>query len=279
VPEEALYALTPGGAVGLVVTAALALAGAVRIARERRRVAILLIAWVAIPILFFTAVPAETRFFDRYVVAALPPFMLLTAAGCLTLTRRRLTVATALTVALLALEIGDDVERLRTLHDLDLRALPRPLDGQILFSSTGTPRSDRPPELLDVLVSLRWPEAQRLEELPAVDPRFDAEAYANGVRDTQRFVSQDVGHAIGIWLFRGSERRVRAATRRFAADPDVAVQRIGPELVVVTSRRPASRRALVELGVRIRETWGTTTPADRWPRTIARIDREALADA
>jgi hypothetical protein len=274
VPEEALYALTPAGLAGLAVFSFLALVGAIRLVRADRRVGVLLVLWVVVPMAFFTAVPAGTRFFGRYLIGALPAFLALAAAGCAAVGRRPALVA-ALAVALLALEIGEDVDRLRTLHRLDLRELAAVEDGQVLFSSTGLPRSDRPPELLDDYVVLRSSSGDRVEELPAIDPRYDPDVGGKGVRAVKVFLAHS-GEARGVWLFRGNERRVAAAARRLARDPDVVARRVGPELLVVKSRRPASRRALVALAAHVREAWGTEAPVDRWPRTIARIDRAAL---
>jgi hypothetical protein len=275
VPEEALFALTARGTLGLVVTSVLAALGAVDLLRTRNRVGVLLVAWVVLPVAFFTVVPAETRFFDRYVLSALPAFLMLAASGCLALRRVRALVAVGAACVLLALSIGDDVTRLRSLERLKLTALPRPASGQVLFSSTGSPRSDRPPELIDDLVALRAPAAARLEELPALDPRYDPGAVDRGIADVRLWLA-DAGTARGLWIFRGSERRVLAAVRRFHDDPALTARRIGPELVLVASRRPASRRQLVQLGIRVRDEWGTETPSDRWPRTLARIDRLAL---
>ena len=274
VPEQALYGLTPEGGTGLAVMLVLAAIGAVLLLQRRHRTGALLLGWVALPILFFTAVPAQTRFFDRYVLAALPAFLALAAAGAVAIGRRPVVVA-ALAAVLLALEAADDVDRLRRLHALDLGALPRPASGQVLFSSTGLPRADRPPELLDDLLALETAGETRVEELPAIDPRFDRTAVPKGVAAVSG-VAAAPGLAQGLWVFRGNERRVAAAKRRLDRDADLTARRVGRELLVVGTRRRESHRRLVELGARIRGDWGTTTPLDRWPRTIQRIDRVAL---
>jgi len=274
VPEEALHALTPEGVVGLILFTALATAGAVRLLRSRPRVGMLLALWVVVPIAFFTAVPADTRFFGRYVLPALPAFLLLVATGCMSVGRRP-QVAVALVALLLALEGLEDANRLRTLSRLELTGLPSPARGEVLFSSTGSPRSDRPPELLDDLVALESPGVSRVEELPAIDPRFDPDVVAKGVRSVRSFLAGG-GSAMGVWLFRGTERRADAAAARLARDPELNARRVGRELLVVSSRQVVSRRRLVELAERARVAWGTTTPRDRWPRTIAGIDRAAL---
>jgi hypothetical protein len=274
VPEEALRALSPTGVPGLVVFGLLALAGTVQLTRERPRIAALLVLWVVVPIAFFTIVPAETRFFGRYVLPALPAFLVLVVAGC-RLLGRRLPIALVLVAIALVLEGAGAADRLRALYDLDLRALPTVAANVVLFSSTGSPRSDRPPELLDDLVGLRTGTPDRVEELPAIDPRYETGLVAKGERNVRAFLA-GTGARRGMWIFRGNVRRVSAAARRLATNRDLAVAQIGDELLVVSSRSALERRRLIELGIRVRTSWGTETPADRWPRTLVVIDRKVL---
>jgi hypothetical protein len=275
VPEEALHALTPAGTPGLLVVAALAVAGAVRLYRLQPRTLAVIAAWIVLPVAFFTLVPAETRFFGRYVAAALPPLLVLVVAGCVALSFGRRLVLVALVGVVAGLGAVENADRLRTLSSLDLDALPAPGSAGVLFSSTGTPRSDRPPELLDDLVALEHDGVPRLEELPAIDPRYEDGLAAKGERNVRAFLAAP-GAAGGMWLFRGRPTRVAAAVGRLDGDPDLTSRRIGDELLVVGTRRPAPRRRLVELGIRARSAWGLDTPADRWPRLLAIIDRAAL---
>ena len=89
---------------------------------------------------------------------------------------RPVLVGAAVTAALVAIGVVDDarhVERTRAVavaRLMPLTSIPQAL----LFSSTGSPISDRPPEHLDTYVALRRPGIERLEELPSLDPRFDA---------------------------------------------------------------------------------------------------------
>ncbi len=277
VAEEAFRSLSAAGVVGLVVFAGLAIAGTVQLWRERPRVAVLLAAWVLLPVAFFTIVPAETRFYGRYLLPALPAFLILMTAGCRLLGRRRPVVVVALLAAALALEVGADVNRVRGLYDLDLRGLPRTASDQVLFSSTGTPTS-RPPELLDDLIALRTGRLNRLEELPAIDPRYEHGLVEKGVRNVRTFLARSGGGLHGVWVFRGSPRRVDVAESRLAGGyaRDVSTSRVGDQFLVVTSRRALEPRQLIELGVKVREAWGTATPADRWPRLLVAIDERAL---
>ena len=130
VPEEALHALTPGGTLGAVVLLAVALVGLASLVRLRPGPEIALALWLAIPILFFTLVPASTRFFGRYLAPAEPAFYVLVAAGLLTIAGRRLVVATALAAGVVALSVSERIDRLRTIHDLGLRGLVAAVDAE-----------------------------------------------------------------------------------------------------------------------------------------------------
>jgi Dolichyl-phosphate-mannose-protein mannosyltransferase len=278
IPEESLHGLTAGGSAGVVLFALLAFIGLAWLARTRRPVAIALALWLVVPIAFFTIVTAQTRFFDRYLIPALPAFLLLVVAGCLALgqlVRAPVAVAVVLMLALVAIEGRDDIDQLRTLHRLDLPALVAAVQrNDVLFSSTGSPRSDRPPELLDDYVALRSPTAIRVEELPAIDPRFESGLVQKGRAHVLTFLRSDPAPARGLWIFRGIPRRVDAALRRLA--PRFETRRISPELAIVRSREPASARTLIRQGLIVRTAWGLQTPADRWPRVIASVDRAAL---
>jgi Dolichyl-phosphate-mannose-protein mannosyltransferase len=280
VPVESLHALTPGGMPGLLFFVALAVVGVVWVWRTQRpQVAVALAAWLVVPVAFFTLVPAQTRFFDRYLIPALPAFLLLVIGGCfglVSIVRAPFAVVALLVLALVAIEGHDDVERLRTLHALHLPALAAAVrPGDVLFSSTGSPISDRPPELLDDYVALRSRTAARVEELPAIDPRFEQGLVQKGRANVAAFLRSGLEPARGDWIFRGRASRIDALLRRLA--PDFETRRISPSVALVRSRAPASPRALVREALRVRTAWGLSTPADRWPRVIATVDRSALS--
>jgi hypothetical protein len=278
VPLESLHVLTPGGSSGLLLFAMLALAGFVWIAQRQLPIAVALASWLVVPIAFFTLVPAQTRFFGRYLVPALPMFLLLVVAGCFAVTatvRVPMEVAAVFALALAAIEGYDDVGRLQKLRRLDLPGLAaaaHPSD--VLFSSTGSPRSDRPPELLDDYVALRSEPTGRVEELPAIDPRYEEGLVEKGRARVDAFLSASPATARGLWIFRGRSRRIDAALRRLA--PTFETERISPEVAIVRSRWPASAIVLVRQALLVRIAWGLRTPADRWPRVIASVDRAAL---
>ena len=85
---ESLLGMTPGGNAIAAIAAALVAIGIVSIWRQTPRLALLLALWIAFPLAFFSVVTANTRFFVRYVIPALPPLLLLVAAGAFALGRR-----------------------------------------------------------------------------------------------------------------------------------------------------------------------------------------------
>lgn len=273
VPEEALHALTPGGAAGAVVLLALALVGIASIGRTRPRVAVALGLWLAVPAAFFALVPASTRFFGRYLAPAEPSFYLLVAAGCLAVAGRRRLVAGALVAVVLALGVRERVETLRSLHELGLRDVVTVVEPEaVLFSSTGTPVSDRPPELLDDYLELEGRAIRRVEELPGIDLRFETGLAARGRANVADFVARGE-RGRGVWVFRGPERRVTRAVRRVGRYPELKAQRASPTLLVVSSRTPATPAALVAQGVLARTAWTLNSPSDRWTKLLLEIGR------
>jgi hypothetical protein len=263
----------------MLICAALALAGLAWLVRERRAVALALGAWLVLPIAFFSLVPAETRFFGRYLLPALPAFLLLVLAGCFALVhlaRAPIALAVGLVVALALLEAGGDAQRLRDLHRLHLPALVAAASPEdVLFSSTGSPRADRPPELLDDYVALEARTAGRVEELPAIDPRFEDGLVAKGREQVETFLRSGAAPAQGVWIFRGRQRRVDAAERRLSAGYETV--RVSVELLLVRTRAPARPGELVRRSLAVRTAWGLSTPADRWPRLLASVDRASLS--
>ena len=273
VPEEALHALTPGGAAGAIVLLALALLGLGWLTRRRPRAAAALALWLAVPVVFFALVPADTRFFGRYVIPAEPAFYVLVAAGCLALAGRRRAVAAALTAGVVALSVSERIDRLSGMRDLGLRDLVSAIDGDdALFSSTGTPVSDRPPELLDDYVELERPVAVRVEELPGIDLRFEPDLEERGGANVAVFVAAGEGGR-GLWVFRGPERRVTRAIRRLEDERELAAERASATLLLVRSRAPAPPRVLIAQGVRARTAWTLDSPADRWTTLLLEIAR------
>lgn len=273
VPEEALHALTPGGTAGALVLLALALVGLVSLARRRPRVGAALGLWLLLPVLFFAVVPASTRFFGRYVAPVEPAFYLLVAAGCIAIAGRRRIVAATLAAGVVALAVTERIDHLRVTHELGLRDLVAAVDADgIVFSSTGTPLSDRPPELLDDYLDLEGRGSQRVDELPGIDLRFEPHLLERGRARVAAFLVRG-GRGRGVWVFRGPERRVTRAVSRLDGDPELAVERASATLLLVRSRTSSTPPALLEQGIRARTAWTLASPADRWTTLLLEIDR------
>lgn len=196
--EESLLALTAGHWVGAAIFTALAAAGAVALWRRgHRRETIVLAAWVVIPLLFFALVPAGdveaggTRFYPRYLLPALPGFLLLVTTGCLAAPRAAAAVLAAL---VLGLQVNDDRNRLERLHNLHLPAAVTAVrslgDEAVLLPAAGRPIAGRPAYLLDEFLELQIPDARRA-----------------GAGVTVRLVAGPPGFLDGV------ERRLGAAAR------------------------------------------------------------------
>jgi MFS family permease len=229
VPEESIHALTSGGTAGAVLVGLLALAGLVWLGSRRLRDGAVLALWIIVPVAFFWLVPAgDTRFFDRYLIPALPFFLLAVAAGCLLpwrLTPRALPAAAVLALAVLGSQAYDNVDRLRELRALRLPALvdavePYDDDG-VLFPSAGRGPAGRPATLLDTYVRL---------ELPGLEP--------------------DRRTGVGLWIFRASASRIDRTVARLASE-DLVVTRVSPTLLVIRSNGPRTASELTDLGVEL----------------------------
>ena len=229
VPEESIHALTPGGAAGAVFVGLLALAGLAWLVSHRAREGSALALWIVVPIAFFWLVPAgDTRFFDRYLIPALPLFLLAVATGCLLawrLTPRAAPVAAAVALAVLGWQASEDVDRLRDLRALRLPALvdavePHEDDG-VVFPSTGRGPAGRPATLLDTYVRL---------ELPGLD--------------------RDRRAGVGLWIFRASVTRVDRTVERLASE-NLVVTRVSPTLLLIRSNGPRTASELADLGAEL----------------------------
>jgi len=280
--EESVLGLTPGGGAFAVVALAPAVVGFVSLHRRRPRVALLLGLWVLVPIVFFSVIPANTRFFVRYVVTTLPPLLLLVAAGAFALGRlvgRPALVGAVVTTILVAVGIFEDVSRVQKAQAVgvaelvSLSAIPQAL----LFSSTGSPIADRPAEHLDTYVALRRPHMRRLEELPSINPPFDPTVTERGRAAVSAYLRDATGTARGVWIFRGPVHRVVHAERLLAQVAGVESARASKTLLVVRSTAPLPPRDLIEQAVHVRRAWSIGSRSDRWVDALIAIDRVALA--
>lgn len=285
VPVETLYALSPGGWAGAAVFLGLALVGEAALLRRDRPAGIAFALWMVVPIAFFSLVPADTAFFARYVLPVTPFFLLLVLGGCLllgSLTRAPLLAGLLLVAGLTAWQASEVVSRLGDLRALELRAAVADVDrlgDGVVFSSTGGPLGGRPAELVDLYVCLETANAVCVEELPAIEPRFEPDLIELGAREVRAFLDGATTPGQGAWLFAGPSRRVLLGERRLREEDGIAVVRLAPQLLLVRTLTSENRRDLVRRAIAIREAWLGAAGRDRWARTLVVVDRRALAPA
>ena len=284
VPGRAFEALTgESGAIGILL-GLVALAGLVVLVRKQPRVALLLTLWLLVPVLFFTVVPVgSTRFFSRYMVFALPAFLLLVVVACLGVgaSGRLHYVGIVLLAVVVAWYARDDVARISDLHSLGTRSLASAVaagpQDQVLFSSTGERRPPIPsPELLDAYVDLSDDGVARAEELPAIDPWYAPNLIERGTTSLSAFLA-DPQPRLGVWIFSGRPERVSATAERIASLPGLTATPIADRFLLVRTKGRVAPRALVEQGMLVRRAWGYLGPRDRLVRSILTVDRLALA--
>jgi hypothetical protein len=235
---------------------------------------------LAVPVLFFSFVPASgdsALFFDRYMIPAIPSFMVVVTSGCLALAgaaRGLRLVAVALLVAgLVVIQLRYDHHRLVQQHRIGLDALTHAVrhepSGTVLFGSTGTSGTifssfdyGHPANLLDRYVSLR------VRSLEYVDDDSCVRALA--------FVQSRVPHR-GLWLFYAAAPDERAAARKaFAHVRTVSTEIVDRSYFIVRSERALPPRTLVALGQSVRLTWRAAVPANRRVNELLQADRQLL---
>jgi hypothetical protein len=270
VPEQSLIGLGPGELAGSFFALALALVGLAWLATDRPRPAIALALWGVLPVAFFTFVPTGTTFFfPRYLLPALPFFLLLVVSGCLAFLvfgRVGAFATGALLAGVFAWQLYDVVVELDDLRDLRMRALVDVTEERqpaLLFAAVGdTPFARRPPRYLDEFVEL---ERRGTRKAPEADPERLAE-----------FVESSAEPAVGVWIFAGPPSTIATARERLEAVPGGELVTISPSILVVRSAEPQEPRELVELAAGLREAWLTDVPDDGEAERLLRRDRFAL---
>jgi hypothetical protein len=273
VPEEALFAFTPGGMPIALLFAAFALAGLVALTLTDRRAAAALALWVAVPVGFFSLVPAGdvaaggTRFFDRYLVAALPAFLLLVVVGALGLGRllRRPIAAGAAVSAVLALEGADAAERLAQLRALALPELAAAVspyaERAVVFDGLGTAGAGagRSPRLLDDYLALESPTVER------------------GLGD-QALVAERAPTAgrFGLWVVRASHARMTATVKALRRVPGLVPTRVSAQLLLIRTRQPVQSYRLARLDRRIGSLFPSRGRRAQAQAGVLAIDRGGL---
>ena len=280
--EDAVFFVAPGGGVLNRFTLAAALGLLVLLALRRVRAAAVLALTVAAPAVFFSVVPTKglsALFFDRYMLPALPSFLVLVAVACAAVARvawgLRLVALAVLVGAFMWVGMNIVLERQTQLARLGLGEVTSAVRAQsrdaVLFGSTGFALPGyylgyftfgRPPNLADRYLSLR------------VDvPLVNDDACAPVVD----FLAKDGPPRHGMWVFwavvAADHDKAVAAFRRVSG-----VQLTEPyrHFIVLRSRSALPPRRLVELGLELRRTWVRAVPFNRRANLLVAADRTAL---
>jgi hypothetical protein len=273
--EDARHFIAPGSH-NLNWFTILALIGIVALlVRGRRRVVAFCVLTIVTPVLFFSVVPANgdsALFFDRYMIPTVPAFAALVLAGCFAIAswagRYRLLLVAPIVAWLLVIELHHDVRHRNTTKairvDAAVNAVAREPKGSVLFGSTGTSGAifssfdyGHPANVLDHLVALRVHSVRLVDD----DSCERAEPFLNGAAEPR----------YGVWLFyAASPDEVAAATRALRAQP------VAGHYFVVRGG-PASPRALVRIGLRLRRTWKAAVPLNKRVDELILADRQLLS--
>jgi hypothetical protein len=262
---------------------ACALGGAVALAvRGRWRAAVALGLIVVTPIVFFTVVPANglsALFFDRYMLPALPAFMLLVAVCLDTIAgwagAARPVVLLLLVAGLMTIDVRTVTRRQHELGNLHLGEVTAFVRGHsrdaVLFSTVGTQdvagylgafNFGRPPSVLDRYLGLRIPSLREVDD----DTCVPVVAFLAGP-STPR---------VGLWVFYYA-RDDEAAPGRAALTgvPGTTLEEPLPHYLVVRTKRPLPPRELVTTGLTIRRRWHAAIPGN--PRSIDNVNADSQA--
>ena len=264
---------------------AFALAGLVVLVVSRRRAAVVPVLAIALPVAFFTFVPTKglsALFFDRYMLPALPSFLLLAAIGCATVAgwagRARWLVLGLLVAGLMTLETRVVLARQRQLGHLELGRITAVVRGEshgaVLFGTTGSEDPSgylgafnfgRPPNLLDRYLGLRIPSLEVIDDdtcIPVVS-----------------FLAKPEPAKVGIWIFYAARPDEEAAARpALEAVPGVVVADPTASVLLVRSAKPLPAHRLVQLGLALRRRWQQLVPGNPRVVDLVNADAQALGD-
>jgi hypothetical protein len=280
--KDAVHFVAPGRHLLNWFTAAATIGLLVLLARRRVRVAAVLALTVAAPVVFFSVVPTKglsAIFFDRYMLPALPSFLLFVAVACVALARlawRVRFVALAVFVAgLMWLGLKTVLARQTQLARLGMGELTTAVRAQskdaVLFGSTGFTLPGgylgyftfgRPPNLADHYLSLRT-------DVPLVND--------DACAPVVDFLAKDAPSRHGLWVFWAVVRSDHEqAVAAFSKVQGVQVTEPYRHFIVVRSTAALPPRQLVELGLELRRTWLRAVPFNRRVNLLIAADRTAL---
>jgi hypothetical protein len=280
--KDAVHFVNPLPHIRNRFTIAAALGLGVLLVLRRFRAAAVIAASVAAPVVFFSVVPTSglsALFFDRYMLPALPFFLLLVAIACTTAARfawrLRYVVLAVLAGWFMWPGIHIVLTRQTQLARLGLGELTDAVRSQsrdaVLFGSTGFTLPGgylgyftfgRPPNLADRYLSLR-------SSVPLVND--------DACRPVVDFLRRRGSPRHGLWVFwavqpEDHDKSV-AAFRRIRG-----VQLTEPyrHFIVARSVSALPPRRLVELGLELRRTWFRAVPFNRRVNLMIAADRTAL---
>ena len=274
--DDALHFLAPGQALVNYFTCLAVVGVLALVIRRRYRLLAFCVLTIAVPILFFSFVPASgdsALFFDRYVIPSTPAFLVLVAAGVFAIASwagpLRLLVAAILVTGLVGVEIRYDVAHRDATRRIGIDSIVRAVShepaGTVLFGSTGTSGANfsafdygHPANVLDHLLALR------VHSLTLVDDDACARALP--------FLQGSQKPRYGLWVFYAAGSDETAAAERV-----LGVTPVDGHYFAVRSSRPLPPRALIEAGVRLRATWKRAVPANKRVDELLIADRELLA--
>jgi hypothetical protein len=237
---------------------------------------------IATPIVFFTVVPANglsAIFFERYMLPALPAFLVLIAVACATLAGwagpARLLVLGLLVAGLVTFDARIVLERQRQLGQLELgRVTSVVRNGSrdaVLFGTAGSQEVSgylgsfnfgRPPAVFDKYLSLRIPSLELVDDdtcVPVVS-----------------FLAGPARPRYGIWIFYVARDDEHEPGRRaLAGVPGTTLREPVSRYFLVRSARPLAPRRLVEVGLTLRRRWQRAIPGN--PRVIDNVQADAQA--
>jgi Dolichyl-phosphate-mannose-protein mannosyltransferase len=274
--EDALLFLAPGGHDLNYFSGLAAVGVAALLLRRSYRLLLFCAATVAIPVVFFSVVPASgdsALFFDRYMIPATPAFLVVVVAGVHALARVagpfRLVALAAVVGWLVAVEVHYDLRHRNLTRAIDVDAIVKAVEreppGTILFGSTGTSGANfsafdygHPANVLDHLLALRVRSLRLVDDdaCQRIQPLLEGPA-------TPRY---------GLWVFyAASPQEAAAAQHALRARP------VAGRYFAVRSARPLAPRALVREGIRLRLAWKRAVPLNRRVDELLIADRSALA--
>jgi hypothetical protein len=248
----------------------------------RWRAAVALALLVVTPIVFFTVVPANglsAIFFDRYMLPALPAFMLLVAVCLDTIAgwagAARPIVLLLLVAGLMTIDIRIVTARQHQLANLHLGEVTSVVRDQsrnaVLFSTVGSQdpagylgafNFGRPPSVFDKYLGLRIPSLREVDDDTCVP--------------VVAFLAGPATPRIGLWVFYYA-RDDEAAPGRTALSgiPGTVLEEPEPHYLVVRTTRALPPRELVTKSLAIRRRWHAAIPGN--PRSIDNVNSDSQA--